>query len=66
MNIELMKIIQAIDLIVTKKRNVRLTSEMCDVLWKDEGCDEIHCSICLFGYEDNIYTSNLIKIWKQL
>lgn len=66
MNVELMKIIQAIDLVVTKKRNVLLTSEMCDVLWIDEGCDEVHCGICLFGYEDNIYTSNLIKIWKQL
>lgn len=66
MNNELIKIIQAIDLVVTKKRNELLTSNMCDTFWVDDGCDGVHCSICLFGYEDNIYTSNLIKIWKQL
>ena len=66
MNNELIKIIQAIDLVLTKKRNELLTSNMCDAIWVDKRCDGVHCSICLFGYEDNDYTSNLIKIWKQL
>lgn len=66
MNNELMNIIEAINLVVTKKRKVQLTSDMCDVLWANEGCEDVHCSICLFGYKDNVYTSNIIIIWKRL
>lgn len=66
MNNELMKIIQSINLVVTKKRTTELTSDMCDTLWANEGCKDVNCSICLFGYEYNDYTSNLIIIWKRL
>lgn len=33
----------------------------------DKGCEDIYCHDCMLGYKDNqYYTSQIIKTWKQL
>lgn len=66
MNNELMRIILCIHAVTKANRNINILSSMCDTIHQNKGCDDIHCSICLFGYSDNKYTPQLIHSWKRL
>lgn len=69
MNKHLGLIIQSI---VAKTRHMGEENAPIDALchifnYMDEGCEGVTCNDCMLGYKDNQqYTSQIIKTWKQL
>nr|DAX06448.1 MAG TPA: hypothetical protein [Caudoviricetes sp.] len=69
MNTELRLIIQSI---VAETRPMGHADKPIDALchvfnYMDEGCEEVACNDCMLGYRDyQHYTSQIIKVWKQI